>query len=69
MKRNQIIEITIRADGDISIDAVGFTGSDCNAATAFLEDALGQIDQRTRKRESYRSQTTKNINQIGNHES
>jgi len=35
-------------------DAAGFTGSDCEKATAFLEQALGQIQHREAKPERYR---------------
>ena len=45
------IEVIIQPDGSLKIDAVGFTGSDCEQATAFLEDALGQASSRQRKPE------------------
>ena len=49
MKRT--IEIILSPKGDISIDAVGFKGPDCAKATRALEDALGLVQQRTKKSE------------------
>ena len=45
------IEIIVSANGDISIDAVGFMGADCENATRYLEEALGVIGNRERKPE------------------
>ena len=45
------VEVCVSPDGAIQIDAVGFKGSDCEAATKFLEDALGIAGQRQRKPE------------------
>jgi hypothetical protein len=49
MKRT--IELIISPTGDLKLDAIGFKGSDCEKATAFLEQALGQIQKRDRKPE------------------
>ena len=49
MKRT--IEIIVSPKGDISIDAVGFKGPDCERATRALEEALGVIQLRTKKPE------------------
>jgi hypothetical protein len=48
------IEILIEPSGELKIDAVSFTGADCEKATAFLEQALGQINARQRKPEWHR---------------
>jgi hypothetical protein len=48
---NRTIEIIIRTTGEIQIDAVGFKGPDCEKATAFLEEALGVVGQKTKKPE------------------
>ncbi len=48
---SKAIEVIIQPDGSLKIDAVGFQGSDCEQATAFLEDALGQTESRQRKPE------------------
>ena len=39
----------VNADGSLIIDAIGFKGSDCEKATRFLEEALGQIATKQRK--------------------
>ena len=49
MKRT--IEIIVSPRGDISIDAVGFRGPDCEKATRALEEALGVVQQRNKKPE------------------
>ena len=51
MKR--AIEITVSPNGDISIDAIGFKGADCEQATKYLEEALGVVAQKQRKPEFY----------------
>lgn len=35
------IEITVKPDGSTSLETRGFTGSECQAASRFLEQALG----------------------------
>jgi hypothetical protein len=45
------IEIIVSTQGDISIDAVGFKGPNCEKATRALEDALGVVQQRSKKPE------------------
>ncbi len=51
MKSNRTIEITVSPIGDITINALGFKGADCEKATQFLEEALGKIGARERKPE------------------
>jgi hypothetical protein len=43
----QFVNINIKKGGSVTIDAVGFTGTSCKAATAAFEQALGtiQVDQ------------------------
>jgi hypothetical protein len=48
---SRTIEVIIDDGGHILIDAVGFQGADCEKATAFLEEALGQVADRQRKPE------------------
>ena len=48
------IEVIVQPDGSLKIDAVGFQGADCEKATAFLEEALGQITDKQKKPEYYR---------------
>ena len=45
------IEVIVLPTGDISIDAVGFNGADCEKATRFIEETLGKIEARNRKPE------------------
>ena len=45
------IEVIVKPDGSLKIDAVGFQGADCEKATAFLEKALGQVKARDKKPE------------------
>lgn len=45
------IEVIVSPAGDISIDAVGFKGADCEQATRFIEEALGSVAARSRKPE------------------
>jgi len=54
------IEIIIAPTWEITIDAVGFKGADCEKATKFLEQALGVIGGRTRKADYYTRVTSVN---------
>jgi hypothetical protein len=47
----RIVEILITPSGKLTINAAGFTGTDCEKATAFLEQALGQLTAKQRKPE------------------
>jgi hypothetical protein len=58
------IEIIIDAAGGISIDAVGFRGTDCQKATAFLEAALGAVKARQRKPEYYRHRRVDHVQRL-----
>ena len=48
------IEVIVQKDGTLKIDAVGFSGPDCEKATAFLEKALGKSTGKQKKPEHYR---------------
>ncbi len=48
------IDILINPAGQLTIAANGFEGADCEKATAFLEQALGELEQRQRKPEYHR---------------
>ncbi len=63
MKRS--IEITITPTAVIQIDAVGFKGPDCEAATRFLEEALGTIGIRQKKPEYHQRSHTKAQQKVG----
>jgi len=45
------IELLIQPTGELRIDAAGFRGADCEKATAFLEEALGEITRKHKKPE------------------
>ena len=63
-QNRKTIEVSVSPAGAISIEAEGYTGSGCEDATRFLEEALGLPGKRTRKAEFYRRErTTKNPNQ------
>lgn len=51
------INVDIAPDGGVKIDAVGFSGPDCEQATKFLEDALGVVEQKRRKAEYHQRRT------------
>jgi len=63
MKR---IDIDIGPDGSIAIDAVGFSGPDCEEATRFLEEALGESTSRQEKPEHRRRATVQRRQALGN---
>ena len=59
------IEIIVSPHGDISIDAVNFKGTDCEAATQFLEESLDTAGDRKRKPEYHQRQTTRQQQKLG----
>jgi len=65
MKR---INIDIGPDGTLTIDAAGFSGPDCEQATKFLEDALGNTVSRTLKPEHRRRAVVQRRQELGNRE-
>ncbi len=55
----KVVEIVIQPSGQLTINAAGFSGTDCEKATAFLEQALGKLTAKQRKPEFYqRNQRT-----------
>jgi len=59
------IEIIISPTGQLTVNAAGFQGADCEQATAFLEQALGEAGQKQRKPEWYRQVTRQQNQQVG----
>ena len=59
------IEVIVAPDGSFKIDAVGFQGADCEKATRFLEEALGQVAARQRKPEYNAQRTATRKQRIG----
>ena len=50
----KMIEVIVQTDGTLKINAVDFSGPDCEKATRFLEEALGKTTGKTKKPEHYR---------------
>ena len=50
----QEIHVDIGPDGSLHVEAHGFTGTSCRAATAPLEQALGAVRSRRLKTETRR---------------
>ena len=59
------IEVIVHPDGSLAIDAVGFTGTDCTEATAFLEEALGEPVTSSKKPEYNQRRTARNRQRLG----
>ena len=59
------IEVTIQPTGEISIDAVGFKGADCEKATKFLEDALGLVQEKRKKPEYHQRRDSRQQQKLG----
>lgn len=60
------IHVRITPEGEITVEAEGFRGKGCEAATKAIEDALGKPGTRTRKPEYWRQETTrKNQQKLG----
>ena len=51
------IEILITPEGKTSIQTLGFTGSSCQGASCFLEEALGQTVAQHRTAEFYQTES------------
>ncbi len=62
------IRIDIAADGTVAIDAAGFSGPDCEQATKFLEEALGDVQERKLKPEHRRRAVANRRQSLGNGE-
>ena len=65
MNTKQSIVVWISPEGHVTIDAVGYAGSGCEEATAFLESELGSVGRKQRTRDYYRKShnTISNSNQ------
>ena len=62
------IRIDIGTDGALAIDTAGFSGPDCEQATKFLEEALGEIRERKLKPEHRRRAMLRRQQNLGNKE-
>ena len=61
----KIIEVVIKPDGSLKIEALGFQGADCERATAFLEQTLGRISKRSKKPEYYHREELRRRQKVG----
>jgi hypothetical protein len=52
------IIVRVSPSGNITVEAAGFNGKGCEAATKAIEDALGKPGTRTRKPDFWRQETT-----------
>ena len=60
------ILVRVSAIGELTVEAEGFQGKGCEAATKAIEDALGKPRERTRKPDFWRqSQRHQNQQQLG----
>jgi hypothetical protein len=62
---NRRIHIRVSPQGDITVEAEGFAGKGCEAATKAIETALGTVRKRTRKPGWWRQIRRRNQQQIG----
>ena len=59
------IEVIIGPTGEITIDAIGFKGADCEKATQFLEKALGVVGKKVKKPEYHQTNRPKAQQKVG----
>ena len=60
------IHVRVTPTGEITVEAEGFHGKGCEAATKAIEDALGKPRERTRKPDFWRqSQRHQNQQPLG----
>ena len=60
------IHVKVSPVGEITVEAEGFQGKGCEAATKAIEEALGKTKQRTRKPDFWRQKNRQsNQQQIG----
>jgi len=66
VKTRRSIHVRVSTTGEITVEAQGFTGRGCEAATAAIEAALGNTTARSRKPEFWRQeQRGQNTQQLG----
>lgn len=55
---SRTIEVTVSPTGEVTVEAVGFTGQACEKATQAIEEALGVTTEKRKKPEYHRTVTT-----------
>jgi hypothetical protein len=59
------IEIIVKKDGTIAIEAIGFQGKSCEAATQAFEQVLGTLDDRKKKPEYFQLASSHQQRNVG----
>ena len=59
------IEIVVSTTGEFTIEGIGFKGAGCEAATQFLEEALGVVNSRIKKPEFHQQAVSKQQQKLG----
>ena len=59
------IEVLISPTGQLTVNAAGYQGADCEKATAFLGQALGRLAAKQRKPEWYRQAVRQRHQEVG----
>jgi hypothetical protein len=59
------IEIIVTPTGELTINTIGFKGTDCEKATKYLEEALGKVGGKVKKPEYHQRQQNKREQRIG----
>lgn len=59
------IEITVEENGNVVIQAIGYSGPACIEATREIEEALGIVTERNRTTEFFARTTTMQRQKIG----
>lgn len=59
------VVIEVAPSGEITIDAVGFSGASCEQATKFLEEALGTVCNRAKKPEYHQQRSVHAKQKVG----
>ena len=57
------IELIVAPDGSSRVETKGFAGSECQSASRFLEQALGQVQQERQTAEFYRQRAGQTLSQ------
>lgn len=63
---NKIIEVTVAPDGQTRVETKGFTGSECQKASEFIEKALGKRTGEQLTAEFHSKQQVRQSNQQTN---
>lgn len=58
---SQSIEIIITPEGKTTVQTLGFRGASCQAASQFIEEALGKRTGAYRTAEFYQAQSTTHV--------